>query len=252
MNDIEFNAHVQNVIANNRSSEFLNDSKNWHDKSREYSYQYLFEWCGRPIIQDPQDVLAINKIIWDLNPDVIIETGVARGGSIMLSLCTMSTKKRFNQSNEEWLVIGVDLNLEGDTRKILENSGFKSNLQLIAGSSIDEDVISQVMHLVKPYKTKLFILDSNHTHDHVYQELVKYSPLTQLGDRILVLDTGIEFLPPHQDTHSRWGKGSNPYTAIQKFLSTEDNAFKFVIDDDHYYRNGLTCFRGGHLKRVAV
>ena len=250
MNDIEFNNLVKNVIAKNRTSSFLDDSKSWHDKSREHSYQYLFEWCGRPIIQDPQDVLAINKIIWDLNPDVIIETGVARGGSIMLSLSTMSTLKKFYELDKEWLVIGVDLNLEEDTRKILENCGFKSNLKLISGSSTDDRVVGDVALLLEHYETKLFVLDSNHTHEHVYQELVKFAPLTRPGDTILILDTGIEFLPPLQDTHKLWCKGSNPFTAIQKFLSIEDNAEKFEIDDSHYYRNGLTCFRGGHLKRI--
>jgi len=251
MNDIEFNQLVKNVIAQNQSSNFLNDSKNWHDKSREYSYQYLFEWCGRPIIQDPQDVLAINKIIWDANPNVIIETGVARGGSIMLSLSTMLSLKKFHHSNDDWLVIGIDLNLEEDTHKILENCGFKSNLRLISGSSAEDKVVNEVFLLSKPYKNKLIILDSNHTHDHVFQELLKFTPLTQPGDTILVLDTGIEFLPKYQDTHKLWSKGSNPFSAIQKFLSIEDNATKFMIDDTHYYRNGLTCFRGGHLKRVA-
>jgi cephalosporin hydroxylase len=251
MNDIEFNNLVKNVITKNRTSSFLDDSKNWHDKSREHSYQYLFEWCGRPIIQDPQDVLAINKIIWDLNPDVIIETGVARGGSIMLSLGTMSTLKKFYELEKDWLVIGVDLNLEEDTRKILENCGFKSNLKLISGSSTDDRIVGDVALLLEHYETKLFVLDSNHTHEHVYQELVIFAPLTRPGDTILVLDTGIEFLPPYQDTHKLWRKGSNPFTAIQKFLSIEDNSEKFEVDDTHYYRNGLTCFRGGHLKRIA-
>lgn len=252
MNDIEFNNLVKNVIAKNRTSSFLDDSKSWHDKSREHSYQYLFEWCGRPIIQDPQDVLAINKIIWDINPDAIIETGVARGGSIMLSLSTMLALKKFFASDKDWLVIGVDLNLEEDTQKILENCGFKSNLKLLQGSSVDDQIVDQVHSILQPYKTKLFILDSNHTHEHVFQELVRFAPLTQPGDAILVLDTGIEFLPPHQDNHKLWRKGSNPFTAIQKFLSIDENSTKFIIDDSHYYRNGLTCFRGGHLKRIAL
>jgi cephalosporin hydroxylase len=252
MNDNEFSNLVQNVITKNRSSTFLNDSKSWHDKSREHSYQYLFEWCGRPIIQDPQDVLAINKIIWDINPDAIIETGVARGGSIMLSLSTMSTLKKFYGLDKDWLVIGVDLNLEEDTRQILENCGFKTNLKLISGSSTDDKVVSEVGLLLEQYQTRLFVLDSNHTHDHVYKELVKFALLTKPGDAILVLDTGIEFLPPHQDTHKLWRKGSNPFTAIQQFLSTDQNASKFNIDDSHYFRNGLTCFRGGHLKRIAL
>lgn len=252
MNDIEFNLLVKNIIFKNQESNFLQESKLWHDKSRDFNYQYLFEWCGRPIIQDPQDVLAINKIIWELNPNIIIETGVARGGSIMLSLSTMLSLKKFYNLNDDWMVVGIDLNLESDTSAILEKSGFKSNLKLISGSSVEENVVRQVKEISSPFKTKMFILDSNHTHQHVLHELMEYSSMTSPGDAILVLDTGIEFLPDHQDTHKLWRKGSNPFTAIQEFLAYKDNKKKFEIDDSHYYRNGLTCFRGGFLKKIAT
>lgn len=252
MDDREFAAKVAGIIAGNRNNGFLDVARQWHDASRAVLYQYLFEWCGRPIIQDPQDVLSLQSLIWSVNPDLIVETGVARGGSLMLSASTLVARSVFDRRPiTDKRVVGIDLALNEDTVRYIRESGFDPLIQMFNGSSVDPGIVATVADISRAYARKVFIFDSDHTHDHVLRELQAYAPLLGVGDHLLVLDTGIEFLPDEQQTHSRWRKGSNPYTAVQAFLDEPGNRERFQVSDEHYYRTGVTCARGGFLVKIA-
>lgn len=252
MDDRAFDAKVAAILRENQHNGFLDAAKSWHDASRSFSYQYLFEWGGRPVIQDPQDVLSLQSLIWSVNPDLIVETGVARGGSLMLSASVLLARAVFDKKPlSEKLVVGIDVALNEDTAAYIRASGFASLIRMFNASSIDASVVATVAEMAHRYRRKVFIFDSDHTHQHVLMELEAYAPLLDVGDCLLVLDTGIEFVPEHQQTHPRWRRGSNPYSAVQAFLARPENAGRFEVDDSHYLRTGITCARGGFLKKIA-
>lgn len=255
MNDQEFNQHKAEIVRENARSETFNQAaKSWHDTSRTFSYQYLFSWLGRPIIQDPQDVLALQEVIWQVRPDLIIETGVARGGSIMLSaslLALLDIDEAKQPGHRR--VIGIDIDIREHNRKALESSGLSRYMQLHQGSSIDVEIIAKVQETAAAYDKVLIILDSDHTHQHVLAELKAYAPLVSAGSYALVLDTGIEDIPEDQQTHPRWGKGNNPKTAIDEYLQQlAGNADGALFERDYFQpdKNAISCAREGFLKRI--
>jgi cephalosporin hydroxylase len=251
MNDQQFAAKVQGIVAANGNNGFLETAKRWHDASRAYSYQYLLRWGGRPIIQDPQDVLALQEVLWTSNPTLVVETGVACGGSIMLSASLLAARAVFDGADPRArCVIGIDLALNAEVEEHLRGSGFAPMVSLLQGSSTAPELVAQLRAIAARHARKVFILDSDHTHEHVLAELRCYAPMLSPGDHLLVLDTGIEFMPEPQQTHPRWRRGSNPYTAVQAFLAEHGNDALFEIDDSHYHRFGITCARGGFLRRV--
>lgn len=207
MKDSDFKNKVQSIVALNKTNNFLSVAKDWHDKSRDFGYQYLMSWGGRPIIQDPQDIVAISEILWESKPDLVIETGVARGGSFMLHLMNLSFIHSFfpTLAERDWHVIGIDLNLSEEFLSYIESSGFAKHATLINGSSVDSNVHENLKRLLPKYSRKAFFLDSDHTHDHVLQELKLFSQYLSEGDDLIVMDTGVEFMPDHQQTHGRWG-----------------------------------------------
>lgn len=252
MKDIEYEDKVKAILKSNLTNDFLDVAKAWHDKSRDFGYQYLMSCGGRPIIQDPQDIVAISEILWDAKPDIVIETGVARGGSFMLHLMVMSFVHNFfpHLKKRNWRVIGIDLNLSDEFRLLIDKSGFSDNAILIEASSVDPVMHSSVKDLIEGCERKVIFLDSDHTHDHVLQELQIFSKYLRPSDELVVMDTGVEFMPEYQQTHSRWGKGSNPHSAVQEFLSDKSNQAKFIVDESFYKKFGVTCFRGGWLRCV--
>jgi cephalosporin hydroxylase len=252
MDDKAFEAKVDAILAANRDNGFLDAAKRWHDESRSFSYQYLFDWGGRPIIQDPQDVLSLQSLLWSRNPSLVVETGVARGGSLMLSASILLARAAFDRTPaSERLVVGIDIALNEDTEQYIRNSGFDGLVRTFAASSTDPAIVAAVAQIARRHARKAFLFDSDHTHEHVLRELECYAPLADVGDCLLVLDTGIEFVPDDQQNHPRWRRGSNPYTAVQQFLARPENAGRFVVDDSHYLRTGITCARGGFLRRIA-
>jgi len=215
-----------NISERNFSDDKLREvAKMWHDISREYDYQYMFEWMGRPIIQDPQDICAIQELIWRVQPDLIVETGVAHGGSLVLSAGILAaigmSEHLIGRSMRERRVLGIDIDIRQHNREALEKHPLAGMIQLIQGSSISEEVVGQVKRAAEKFERVLIMLDSNHTADHVYNELESYSSLVTRGSAILVLDTGIEFAPPDSFNIERpWGPGNSPLTAVNKFLGS--------------------------------
>ncbi len=215
-----------------------------HKELVKVKYVYNFRWFGIPILQVPQDLQAKQEIIWEVKPDLIIETGVACGGSIMFSATMLSALEgcgEIKNSN----VIGIEINLYPENKKAIFNHPLSKKITIIEGSSIDKKIIEEIEWLSRGRKV-LVCLDSKHTHEHVLAELRAYAPLVSVGSYIIVEDTGIEDLPKGTTSNRPWGKGNNPKTAVWEFLKENDN---FEIDDIDK-KLIMTGNPSGYLRRV--
>jgi cephalosporin hydroxylase len=207
-----------------------------------HKYTYNFTWLGRPIIQYPQDIVALQEIIWQVKPDLIIETGIAHGGSLILSASILQL------IGGDGHVLGVDIDIREHNKKEIESHPMAPRISMVQGSSVDESTIGQVYEFAKGRKNILVILDSNHTHEHVLQELQAYAPLVTKGSYLIVFDTAVEDVPEDFDWGGRpWGKGNNPKTAVWEFLKSNDN---FVIDKAVDNKLLISVGPDGYLKRV--
>jgi cephalosporin hydroxylase len=230
------------------SLQFLCDTAN-------YNYSYNFDWMSRPIIQYPQDIVAFQEIVWKVKPDLIIEMGVARGGSLILSasllamidLCEYGETKLTPSSEKPRCVIGVDVDIRSHNRKALESHPLYPRINLIEGSSIDQSVIEQVKKASKGFKKILVCLDSNHTHDHVLAELEAYAPMTSIDSYCIVFDTVIEDMPGEMHKNRDWGPGNSPKSALWKFL---ENNSDFQIDKNVQDKLLITVAPDGYLLRT--
>ena len=206
-----------------------------------YNYSYNFDWLGLPIIQLPQDMIAVQEIIWKTKPNLIIETGIARGGSLILNASIL------HLLNGDGKVVGIDIDIRPHNREAIENHPLAHRIELIQGSSIDEEVLQQA----KSYKEKndrvMVIVDSNHTHEHVFKELKLYSPLVSKVFYLLVMDTIVDDMPDDYFPDRPWGKGDNPKTAVHEFLKQSD---RFEIDEVIHNKLSITAAPGGYLKCI--
>jgi len=224
--------------------------------SAKYNYTYGFSWLGLPIIQFPADVVGLQKIIWDSKPDVIIETGIARGGSLILSAsmlalldyCDAVEKgQMLDPSKPRRKVLGIDIDIRAHNRDAIKSHPLSCRIDMIQGSSIAPDIIARVQAQAVGKKSVLVVLDSSHTHDHVLAELQAYAPLTTIGSYCVVSDTVIEDVPTDMFVNRPWGKGNNPKTAVWEFLKTHP---EFEIDKDIENKLLITAAPDGYLKRV--
>jgi len=218
-------------------------SRSWLNGSVKYEYSYHFSWLGRPIIQYPQDIIALQEIIWKVKPDLIIETGIAHGGSLIFSASILELIGHGK-------VLGIDIDIRKHNRKEIEKHSLSRRIQMIEGSSINENIVKKVYKLSKGKKRILLILDSNHTHKHVLAEMELYSPLVTIGSYMVVFDTVIEDMPIRLLSGSAkrpWGKGNNPKTAVKEFLKLND---RFKIDKDIENKLLITVAPSGYLKRI--
>lgn len=204
-------------------------------------YAYNFEWLGRPIIQHPEDIVALQEIIWNTKPDLIIETGIAHGGSLVFSASMLELLGGNRR------VVGVDIDIRRHNRKALEKHPMRKRISMLEGSSIDPKMIGKVKNLARNKSSVMVVLDSNHSHDHVLKELELYSPLVTKGNYIIVFDTVVEKLSRGSVKNRPWCKGSNPFTAVQQFLKTNK---KFAADTTIDDKILITCAPGGFLKRI--
>jgi len=220
-------------------------------------YSYNFQWLGRPIIQYPQDMVAMQELIWSLKPDLIIETGIAHGGSLvysasllaMLDICeAIETGKTIDPKQSQRKVLGVDIDIRAHNRVAIEAHPMASRIKMLQGSSIDAVVIEQVREFSAGYANVLVCLDSNHTHDHVLAELEAYAPLTSIGSYCVVFDTVVEDLPKSMFPDRPWGPGHNPKTAVWKYLEEHPN---FEIDRSIQDKLLITVAADGYLRRVG-
>ncbi len=219
-------------------------------------YTYNFSALGRPIIQLPQDMIALQELIWVIKPDLIIETGIAHGGSLVMSAAMLTLleyceaaeqSKCLDPTAPRRKVLGIDVDIRAPNRIEIEKHPMASRISMIEGSSTDECVVDQVIAFAKGFDRILVCLDSNHTHDHVMAELNAYSPLVSVGSYCVVLDTAIDDVPGELFPDREWGPGNNPKTAVHEFIrSTTD----FVVDHDIDSRLVISVGPQGYLKRV--
>ena len=223
-------------------------TRSWMDRANRAKYSYHFEWMGRPVIQYPQDVLALQEIIWSVKPDLIIETGIAHGGSLILS-ASMLELNAISGGPQDALVLGIDIDIRAHNRKAIEAHPMVKRISMIEGSSVAPDVIEKVRGIASGKRSVLVCLDSNHTHAHVLDELRAYAPLVTVGSYCVVFDTIVEDLPKSMYPDRPWGPGDNPKTAVHEFLKTQAAAFE--IDRAMDNKLLVSVAPGGYLKRVA-
>jgi len=218
-------------------------------------YSYNFSWLGRPMIQYPQDLVQMQNLIWQIRPDLIIETGIAHGGSLIMSasmlalldLCDgIEAGSTIDPKKSKRKVLGIDLDIRSQNRAAIESHPMASRIQMIQGSSIDPEIIVKVQALASNYSRVLVCLDSNHTHEHVIKELHAYAPLASVGSYCVVFDTIIEDLPPEMFPDRHWGPGNNPKTAVWEFLKTHS---EFEIDKNIEHKLLITVAPDGYLRK---
>lgn len=220
------------------------------------AYPYNFEWCGRPIIQYPQDMVIMQELVWRIKPDLIIETGIAHGGSLMLSASLLAmldytdavvSGQSLDPLASKRKVIGVDIDIRQHNREAIESHPMAHKIQMIEGSSIDKNVIDNVRNAAQGYQKILVCLDSNHTHDHVLAELNAYAPLVTVGSYCVVFDTLIEDIPAELFQDRPWHPGNSPKTAVWEFLRNNDD---FFADMDIDAKLQITVAPNGFLRRL--
>jgi len=221
-------------------------------------YSYNFEWLGRPIIQYPQDVCALQELIWKVKPDLIIETGIAHGGSLifsasMLALLEMSEAalngEVLDPSKPKRKVLGIDIDIRAHNRQAIEVHPMYRRIEMLEGSSISEEIVSKVKSVAANYSKILVVLDSNHTHDHVLSELNLYAPLVSVDSYCVVFDTVVEDLSEEAFPDRPWGVGDNPKTAVWEYLKTHP---EFEIDQAISDKILISVAPDGYLKRTAI
>lgn len=246
------------ILNMGQDLEFVEASREWHRLARKHKYSYHFEFAGRPLIQYPQDIVAVQEIVWNVRPDLIIETGIAHGGSLamsagMLALLDLADSTESSQQNEPALnsprrkVIGIDIDIREHNRIALESHPFFPWMDLVQGSSSDPTVVEIITSRASNAETVLVMLDSNHTHEHVLSELHAYAQLVSKGSFCIVFDTAVEFLGSGSSPNRPWGRGNSPWSAVKEFLGTTND---FVVDESIEAKLGITVAPGGYLRRI--
>jgi cephalosporin hydroxylase len=231
-------------------------SRIWVREISRHKWAYNFRWMGRPAIQFPNDAWALQELIWEVKPDLIIETGIAHGGSLILSasmlalldMCeAIESGAVLDPKESKRKVLGLDIDIRQHNREAIEAHPMSSRIQMIEGSSIAPEVIEQVKAVAKNHQRVLVCLDSNHTHDHVLAELEAYAPLTSVGSYCVVMDTAIEDMPIEMFPDRPWGPGDNPKTAVWEYLKTHS---EFEINKSIDHKLLISVAPEGYLKRV--
>lgn len=237
---------AERIEKNGNDEELKSLAGQWLQESMMKQYVYNFSWLGRPIIQSPQDMIALQEIIWDVKPDMIIETGIAHGGSLIFS-ASMLTLLEVCGEIENGQILGIDIDIREHNKKAIEAHPMSKKITMFQGSSIDDEMIARVHEFAKQGKKILVCLDSNHTHDHVLAELKAYAHLASIGSYCVVFDTLVEDMPTEFSNDRPWDIGDNPKTAVWEYLKECDD---FVIDKDIENKILITVAPDGYLKRV--
>lgn len=250
--EIERELIASKVLLN---EDFSKCSNEWMNLSAQLKQSYLYDWLGIPIIQIPQDMYALQEIIFKVKPDLIIETGIARGGSLQLSASLLALLDVADYLKSEYQektlpkrkVLGIDIEIRPHAHAAIENSFLRPWIETLEYDSTDGKLISKVSELTKSYKKVLVILDSNHTKAHVSKELVLYSKFVSKDSYLIVFDTIIEFLDVQLPGRT-WGPGNSPLDAVREFLA---NNQMFEVDHSLSSKLGISCAPYGFLKRVV-
>lgn len=231
----------ERILSNGQNAELLQAAKDFNTASNKAQYSYNFTWMGRPIIQYPQDMIAMQELIWEVKPDLIIETGIAHGGSLIYYASLLELIGHGE-------ILGVDIDIREHNRKEIEKHPMFKRISMIEGSSVSQETVDKVAKYAEGKSRIMVSLDSNHTHEHVLQELQMYAPFVSVDSYLVVFDTIVEDLPEGYFKHQRpWGIGNNPKTAVHEFLAG-NNQFRI----DHAVDNKLliSVAPQGYLKRV--
>jgi cephalosporin hydroxylase len=230
------------ITAMAADKELRQKSIDWMLHADKYKYTYNYTWMGRPIIKFPSDIVATQEIVWSVKPDLIIETGIAHGGSLVLSASLLE------MIGGEGKVLGIDIDIREHNRKEIEAHPMMKRIQMIEGSSTAPEVIDQVRSIASKAKRVMVFLDSLHSHEHVYNELQLYAPIVTVGSYLVLPDTFIEYFPKGYYSHNRpWDVGNNPMTAMRQFLE-ENNDFE--VDQALCSKLMITEAFDGYLRRV--
>ena len=243
-----FDQDVAARIALNGSDDALKTgARGFMLPSLKAQYSYNFSWMGRPIIQYPEDMIAMQEIIWSVQPDLIIEMGIAHGGSLIFSAAMLELNAACGgPQNAE--VLGVDIDIRAHNREAIEAHPMAKRISMIQGSSIAPEIVEQVKSKATGKQRVLVCLDSNHTHEHVLAELEAYAPLTSVGSYCVVFDTIVEDIPADMIIDRPWGPGNNPKTAVWEYLKTHA---EFEIDKRIDHKLLISVAPDGYLKRVC-
>jgi cephalosporin hydroxylase len=248
---------AQEIKAQGEDRELLDLTRDWFNKSCETNYSFHFDWLSRPIMQYPQDMVALQEIIWRVKPDLIIECGIAHGGSLiynasllaLIDYCSTAENKTVLDPHKTYSkVLGIDIDIRKHNREAIEAHPLKHKIDMIEGSSIDSSIITRVKSIAEKYDTVLVLLDSNHTHDHVLAELEAYAELASVNSYCVVFDTVIEDMPSDVHDNRPWEPGNSPKTAVWKFLETHKN---FEIDHDIDSKLLISVAPHGYLKKMS-
>lgn len=237
----EFEEQCQAEIVEQGQNPKLKElARDFYNESAKHKYTYHFSWMGRPIIQLPQDMMAMQELIWRIKPDLVIECGIAHGGSILYYASLLEL-----QGHGE--VLGIDRDIRAHNREAIEAHPMFKRVSMIEGSSLDPAVAEQVRAAAAGKKV-IVVLDSNHTHEHVLEELRLYAPLVSLDSYCVVMDTVVENMPEDAFPDRPWGKGDNPRTAVWAFLEESSD---FVIDSEMHNKLLITVAEDGYLRRIS-
>lgn len=228
------------IRANGENKALHSAAEAFNRESNIAQYSYNFSWMGRPIIQYPQDMLAMQELIWSLQPDLIIETGIAHGGSLIYyaSLLELIGKGE---------VLGIDIDIRKHNREEIEKHPMFKRIKMIEGSSIAEDTVEKVKKAAAGKQQILVCLDSNHTHDHVLREMELYAPFVTKDSYLVVFDTVVEHLPDDYLPGRAWSRGNNPMTAVWEFLEKNPG---FAVDTEMDSKLLISVAPSGYLKRI--
>jgi cephalosporin hydroxylase len=256
------------ILGFGRDEAFIKMSRSWLNESMGKGYTYNFSWLSRPIIQYPMDMVAVQEIIWEVQPDLVIETGIAHGGSLILSASMLAmldyceavkAGRVLNPLATCRRVLGIDVDIRAHNLAAIKAHPMYHRIDMIQGSSISAEIMAMATEKAKGYEKVLVCLDSNHTHDHVLAELEAYSPLTSVGSYCVVFDTFIEDAPEDMFSDREWSRGNNPKTAVRDYLrklqeegrqGLDGKPLHFEIDRNIERKLMITGAPGGYLKRI--
>jgi len=242
-----FEGEVDDRIAANGASENLQAcAASLMKATIPARYSYNFSWLGRPIIQYPQDIVAMQEILWSVQPDLILETGIAHGGSLIFSASMLELNAACG-GPQDAEVLGVDIDIRAHNRSAVEGHPLSRRIKMIQGSSVDPEVVARVRAIAAGRRRVLVCLDSNHTHDHVLAELEAYAGLASVGSYCVVFDTIVEHMPAEFFGDRPWAPGNNPLTAIRAFLKVHQ---EFEVDERIDHKLLVSVAPQGYLKRV--
>ncbi len=243
-------------------------SKEWVFQAFQHKHMYNFEIMGRPIIQTPVEIVAVQELIWDVKPDLVIETGIAHGGSLILSAAALAmldycdalaAGTTLDPKAPKRKVLGVDIDIRDHNKKAIEDHPMGNRIEMIQGSSVSQETFTKVKAIADQYKRVMVFLDSNHTHDHVMEELKLYAPLTTKGSYCVVFDTIVEDLPANAFPDRPWGPGNNPKTAVHAYLEltgkgdqvgADNQPLSLEIDRQREGKLLITAAPDGYLLRT--